>query len=39
MNARNWRLALRARRIAWTIATLAIVGFGVWADLTGWFLR
>ena len=33
------RLTDRAHAIAWTLLTLAIVMFGAWADLTGWFLR
>lgn len=39
MTGRSWRFTDRAKRIAWTLATLAIVGFGVAADLSGVFLR
>lgn len=39
MRARAWRFTDRAKRIAWTLVTLAIVGFGVAADLSGVFLR
>lgn len=36
---RTWRFTDRAHAIAWTLVTLAILGLGAWADLTGWALR
>lgn len=32
-------LRFRLARAAWVALTVAVVVFGVWADLTGWFLR
>lgn len=34
----TWRFTDRAHAIAWTLVTLSIAAFGVWADLSGWFL-
>lgn len=39
MTGRSWRFTDRAKRIAWTLATIAIIVFGVAADLSGVFLR
>lgn len=39
MRARTWRFTDRAKRVAWTLFTIAVVTFGVAADLSGIFVR
>lgn len=32
-------LRYRLARAAWVALTVAVIAFGVWADMTGWFLQ
>lgn len=39
MSTQPWRFTDRAKRIAWALLTIAIIGFGAAADLGSWFVR